>query len=94
MNNILNTLFLDNPYLPEQVCAYCNTLPEFREAEREYRAAERELEDQLGYEVLNRFDEAQSRYLARLAEAYYLFGLGLRQEVLSALAGPYFAPAG
>lgn len=87
MNTILNTLFLDNPYLPEQVTAFCKTLPEYREAEQEYRAAERELEAQLGYEVLNRFDEAQSRYLARLVQAYYLFGLGLRQEVLSALAG-------
>lgn len=87
MNTILNTLFLDNPYLPEQVAAFCKTLPEYREAEREYRAAERELEARLGYESFNRFDEAQSRYLARLVEAYYLFGLGLRQELLSALAG-------
>ena len=85
MNNILNTLFLDNPYIPEQVTAFCKTLPEYREAEREYHVAERELEERLGYEVLNRFDEAQSRYLARLGEAYYLFGLGLRQELLSAL---------
>lgn len=85
MNNILNTLFLDNPYLPEQVTAFCNTIPEYREAEREYREAERELEKQLGYAALNRFDEAQSRYIARLVQAYYLFGLGLRQELLSAL---------
>ena len=85
MNNILNTLFLDNPYLPEQVTAFCKTLPEYREAEREYRAAERELEKQLGYAALNRFDEAQSRYMARLVQAYYLFGLGLRQELLTAL---------
>ena len=83
MNNILNTLFLDNPYLPEQVAAFCNTLPEYREAEREYREAEQELEKQLGYAALNHFDEAQSRYMARL---YYLFGLGLRQELLTALA--------
>lgn len=87
MNTILNALFLDNPYLPEQVAVFCKTLPEYQEAEREYQAAEQELEDQLGYTALNRFDEAQSRYMARLAEAYYLFGLGLRQEVLSALAG-------
>lgn len=85
MNTILNTIFLDNPYLPEQVCTYCNTLPEFREAEREYRAAEQELENQLGYQAFNRFDEVQSRYMARLVQAYYLFGLGLRQELLSAL---------
>ena len=87
MNTILNTLFLDNPYLPEQVWAYCETLPEFREAEREYQAAEQELENQLGYQAFNRFDEVQSRYMARLVQAYYLFGLGLRQELLSALAG-------
>lgn len=87
MNTILNTIFLDNPYLPERVCAYCNTLPEFREAELEYRAAEQELENQLGYQAFNRFDEIQSRYMARLVQAYYLFGLGLRQELLSALAG-------
>lgn len=85
MNTILNTIFLDNPYLPKRVCAYCNTLPEFREAELEYRAAEQELENQLGYQAFNRFDEAQSRYMARLVQAYYLFGLGLRQELLSAL---------
>ncbi len=85
MNTILNALFLDNPYIPEQVAAYCKTLPEYREAEQAYLAAEQELEDRLGYEVLNRFDEAQSRYMARLVQAYYLFGLGLRQEVLSAL---------
>lgn len=89
MNTILNTIFLDNPYLPEQVCAYCKTLPEFREAEREYRAAEQELEKLLGYETLNRSDEAQSRYMARLVQAYYLFVLGLRQELLSALVGQF-----
>lgn len=85
MNTILNTLFLDNPCLPEQVRAYCKTLPEFREAELDYRAAEQELENQLGYQAFNRFDEVQSRYMARLVQAYYLFGLGLRQELLSAL---------
>ena len=58
------------------------------------RVVTERLEERLGSDFADRFDEAQSRYLARLVEAYYLFGLGLRQEVLSALAGPYFAPAG
>lgn len=87
MNNILNTLFLDNPCIPEQVYTFCNSLPEYRNAEQAFRAMEQELEERLGYDFVNRFDEAQSRYLARLVQAYYLFGLGLRQEVLSALAG-------
>lgn len=87
MNNILNTLFLDNPHIAEQVFAFCNSLPEYREAEQEYWTAERILLDQIGYDAFSRFDEAQSHYIAQLVQAYYLFGLGLRQEVLSALAG-------
>lgn len=87
MNTILNTLFLDNPYLPEQITAFCTSLPEYQVAEREYQAAEAQISRQLGREAFNRFEEAQSHYMARLVRAYYLFGLGLRQELLSALAG-------
>ena len=85
MDTILLTLFLDNPCPPEQVCAFCSTFPEFRDAEAEYQAAEQEIEERLGHDLANRFDEAQSRYMPQLVQAYYLFGLGLRQEVLSAL---------
>lgn len=85
MNSQIKTLFVDNPYLAEQVCAFCNTLPEFRRAEREYRALEERICGQLDRETFDAFDEAQSRYMANLVNAYYLFGLGLRQEVLAAL---------
>lgn len=85
MDSILHTLFLDNPYLPEQICAFCETLPEYRKAEQDYQKAELALEAQLGYEVFNRFDEIQSYYMAQLVHAYYLFGLGLRQDILLAL---------
>ena len=85
MTQILNTLFLDNPYLPEQISHFCNTLPEYRQAELEYQAAEKELIDQLGFETYNHFNQVQSHYIAQLVHAYYLFGLGLRQEVLFAL---------
>ncbi len=85
MNNIINTVFFDNPYLPEQVCAFCNTLPEFLEAEREYRSAEEALENRVGYAAFSDFEEVQSHYIAQLVHAYYLFGLGLRQEVLRAM---------
>lgn len=87
MNNLLNTLFLDNPYLPEQAAAFCAAFPELQAAERDYRAEQQALEDRLGYEAFSRLEEIQSHYMAQLVQAYYLFGLGLRQEVLSALAG-------
>jgi len=41
--------------------------------------------DQLGYVVFSHFEQAQSNYMAQLARAYYLFGLGLRQSLLAAL---------
>ncbi len=84
MNDILSTLFLDNPYIPEQICAFCSQLPDFQQAEQEYETAAAALRTRLGKEFDN-FEEIFNWYLAQFANAYYLFGLGLRQEVLSAL---------
>ena len=81
MNAILKTLFLDNPYIPEQVCAFCNQLPEFREAERAYEEAADRLRARLGTDY-DAFEETLNWHLARYVHAYYLFGLGLRQEIL------------
>jgi len=85
MNDILSTLFLDNPYLPEQISAFCDTLPEYRKAEQEYQTAQQEMLNRLGYDAFSDFEQVQSNYMAQLVHAYYLFGLGLRQELLSAL---------
>ena len=79
MKDKLKSLFMDNPYLAEQVYDFCNTRPEFREAERKYQALAGQLR------AFDIFDEAQSWYMAKLVNAYYLFGLGLRQEVIEAL---------
>lgn len=85
MNDILYTLFQDNPRIAEQVCAFCKTLPEFQEAEREFETISERIAEKLGRALYFDFENAQSRYMARLVNAYYLFGLGLRQEVLFAL---------
>ena len=85
MNEIVKTLFCDNPYLADQVCAFCDTLPAYLEAEQEYEAAARRAEAVLGLRGFQDFEEAISAYEARLTHAYYLFGLGLRREVLRAL---------
>ena len=86
MNEILTTLFLSNPYLPGQVCDFCNQLPEFRKAEQDYNAAAAKLRARLGYAEFEAFEETLNWHIARYAHAYYLFGLSLRQEILSALA--------
>ena len=85
MNDILYTLFQDNPHIAEQTCTFCKTLPEFQKAEQEFEAISAQVAEKLGWELYFDFENAQSWYMARLVNAYYLFGLGLRQEVLSAL---------
>lgn len=85
MNDMLKILFLDNPYIPDQVYAFCSQLPEFCEAERDYEAAVSRLRTQLDKAEIDTFDDILGQYLSHYAHAYYLFGLGLRQEVLSAL---------
>ena len=85
MNKTLKMLFVDNPYIAEQVCAFCSTLSEFQEAEREFNAVSEQIAEKLGQELYLDFEEAQSWYMAKLVNAYYLFGLGLRQEIISAL---------
>lgn len=87
MNDLLKALFLDNPCLPEQIYAFCSRLPEFREAERSYDQAAARLRSRLGHAELEAFEDTLNWYLAQYVHAYYLFGLGLRQEVLTAL-GP------
>ena len=85
MNEILKTLFLDNPYIADQVYAFCNQLPEFRKAEQNYNAFAAKLQTLLSGAEYDAFEETLNWYLARYVHAYYLFGLGVRQEVLSAL---------
>ncbi len=87
MNAMLKTLFLDNPVLFREVQVFCQTRPGFRAAERAYEAQMRGLMDTLGYERFSEFEAALGRYTLQEVCAYYLFGLGLRQEILAALDG-------
>ena len=82
MNDILKTLFWDNPYLPEKVSSFCDSLPGYPEAERAYRHMLEQVERMLGFELFSQFEECITNYGAYEAHAYYLFDLGLRQEIL------------
>ena len=85
MNDILYTLFQDNTELPGKVYEFLKQDPEFRQAEQEFEAISRQIAEKLGKDLYLDFEAAQSWYMARLVNIYYLFGLGLRQEVLTAL---------
>ena len=85
MNDILYTLFQDNVELPGKIYDFCKKSPEFCQAEQEFEAISCLIEEKLGRELYFDFENVQSCYMAKLVNAYYLFGLGLRQEIISAL---------
>lgn len=84
---ILQTLFLDNLELSAELAKFCNTIPEYVQAEREYNLAAQELTELIGFERYSRFEEAMTNHLSYEVRASYLFGLGLRREVLEGMAG-------
>ena len=84
---ILQTLFLNNPEIPIEIANFCDSIPEYVQAEQEYAQAMEELIRLVGYEQFSRFESALNSHLSCEVQAYYLFGLGLRREVLSSLVG-------
>ncbi len=84
---ILQTLFLNNPEIPGEITKFCETLPEYVQAEREYSQAVRELLALIGYERFSRFEETLNHHLSYEVRAHYLFGSGLRRELLAGIAG-------
>ena len=45
MNQQIKTMFLDNPEIPEQICQFCQNIPEYVRAREEYHALAQELEE-------------------------------------------------
>ena len=85
MQNNLKTLFLDNLELDEAISAFLAQDPEFVQAEQEFYETAHEIAQLVGFERYDRFERRLGRYTARLSVIHYLFGLGLRQEVLRAM---------
>ena len=82
MNNILYTLFQDNPELPGEVYRFCKTLPDYCQAVRKFRGLSEQVAQLLGGELYSEFEESLFSLLAQETRAYYLFGLGLRRELM------------
>ena len=85
MNDKLKMLFVDNPELDEEIEAFCTQDPAFLKTEQEFYEVAHKIAAVVGFELYNRFERCFRNYLACYADLYYLFGLGLRQEIISAL---------
>ena len=85
MNNCLKAIFLENLDLDEEIAAFLAQDPEFVRTEQSLCETAQEIAAAAGFELYDRFERSLWRYTARLSDAHYRFGLGLRQEVLRAL---------
>ena len=82
MNCLLHSIFFENPKLPEQVCRFCERIPEYVQAREEYYALAQELEETIGRQWYFTFEDRLNQYCGWESRAYYLFGLNLRREIL------------
>ena len=85
MNTLLYAVFQDNPLLANEIYEFCNGVPDYVRAEREYLQIARQVADRLGYDLYNEFEEKLNDYMAQQLDACYLFGLGLRRELAAGL---------
>ena len=69
-NELLYTLFLENLYLPEATHRFCQTLPEYGQAQTDYRRAAAELQAQMDRKSYLRYEEALNRCWAEENRAY------------------------
>lgn len=89
---ILRALFLDNPAIPEQAYEFCQSLPGYQQVRQEYQQLAREVEQALGRERYFAYESTLNSCWAMENQAYYLFGLKLRRELLWALQQGLDAP--
>ena len=87
MCKLLFSLFFDNPKIPEQICQFCQGIPEYVQAREEYYALAQELEETMGRQWYFTFEDRLNQYWAWENQAYYLFGLNLRREILEGFQG-------
>ena len=82
--NSLPSLFLNDTIVTE-IEAFCASDPEFMRAEEQFYEIANQIAKLAGFDLYNAFEKGFSKYIMRTADLYYLYGLGLRQEILQNL---------
>ena len=85
MDDIVRAIFLDNLDVGQEIAAFCRKNPEYCKRRQEFLAVADEIAELVGFERYERFEDVLGQYLGCSNDIHYLFGLGLRQDILSAL---------
>jgi len=88
MDHSIKKLFWENTYIHEQIYEFCNARQNYKQAKQNYEILAQQIDTQMGRDFYLRYEQALNEYIAQEVYAYYLFGLGLRQEVLESLECP------
>ena len=84
MNTLLYAVFQDNPLLSNEIYKFCNGVPDYVRAEREYLQIARQVADRLGYDLCRLIRRTAGRgspgirALAAGIDGLFRFGLRLR----------------
>ena len=82
--NSLPSLFLNDTIVTE-IEAFCASDPEFMRTKQEFYKITDQIETLASPDLYNAFEKGLWAYLYRTADLYYLYGLGLRQDILWAI---------
>ena len=82
--NSLPSLFLNDTIVTE-IETFCASDPEFMRTKQEFYKITDQIETLASPDLYNAFEKGLWAYLYRTADLYYLYGLGLRQEILQTI---------
>ncbi len=82
--NTLLSLFL-NETIDTEIESFCASDPEFVIRQQQFDATAHKIAELVGYDLYDAFEVSLGTYWRRASDLYYLYGLGLRQEVLRAM---------
>lgn len=85
MQELFAELFWNSDAIPEKAAQLCETLPGFAAAQQEYDDTARQIQDLVGYQLFDQFQQQILRCTGYEVQAYYAVGLGLRETVFQAL---------
>ena len=82
--NTLPSLFF-NDTIDADIEAFCASDPEFVNRKQQFYAAAHKIAELVGYDLNDAFEVSLGADWGRASDLDYLYGLGLRQEVLRAM---------
>lgn len=85
MSETMENLFYHNAELYQEIVDFMAQDPEYVKAEREFYETAEEIAALAGFELYDRLERRLGAYMARTGDLHYLFGLGLRQELIRAM---------